>query len=58
MLNIDIFTSGVVGLFLGLLLIVAGGSSFGSSAGVIVFCYGLLAILYAGFNKIMGREKV
>lgn len=58
MLNIDIFTTGIAGLFFGILLVLAGGGSFASSCGVIVFCYGLGAILYSGWNKLNGVDKI
>ena len=51
---IDIFTSGIVAMLLGLLLIVGAGTSFGANAGVIVFSYGVFAVIYVGCSKVFG----
>lgn len=54
MKRIDILTAGVVLMLLGALLVVGAGTSFGSSAGVIVFCYGLFAVIYVGCRELFG----
>jgi hypothetical protein len=53
---IDIFATGVVALLFGLLMMCTGG--FGATVGFIIFCYGFAAIIYAAFNKFIGRNIV